>query len=183
MSYKDEILRLRSEGLSYREIEKRVGCCRGTISYYCGEGQKEKSRNRQRTNRAKRHPFQSKVERFAFQYSQRDKKISKTSWEKLLYAKLKRFIRMPDDKYGTPEFTVQDVLDKVGDTPKCYLTGRPINIHDTSSYHFDHILPRSKGGDNSLDNLGIAVKDANLAKRGLTVEEFVQLCKDVVEYN
>jgi transcriptional regulator with XRE-family HTH domain len=36
MSYKEDILKLRAEGKSYREIEKILGCSRGTISYYLG---------------------------------------------------------------------------------------------------------------------------------------------------
>lgn len=33
--YKDDIIRLRKQGKSYREIEKEIGCSRGNISYHC----------------------------------------------------------------------------------------------------------------------------------------------------
>ena len=39
---KDQILLLRAEGKSYREIEKLLGCSKGTISFHCGDGQKQK---------------------------------------------------------------------------------------------------------------------------------------------
>lgn len=32
---KEEIIKLRKEGKSYREIEKEIGCSRATISYHC----------------------------------------------------------------------------------------------------------------------------------------------------
>lgn len=35
VQYKDEILILREEGFSYREIEKKLGCSRSIISYHC----------------------------------------------------------------------------------------------------------------------------------------------------
>ena len=41
---KDEILKLRSEGKTYSEIKKELGCSKSTISYYCGKGQKEKAK-------------------------------------------------------------------------------------------------------------------------------------------
>jgi transposase len=50
--HKDKIIQLRAEGKTYNEIQKILGCSKGTISYHVGEGQKEKSattRNRLRT--------------------------------------------------------------------------------------------------------------------------------------
>ena len=50
--HKDKIIQLRAEGKTYGEIQKILGCSKGTISYHVGEGQKEKSantRNRLRT--------------------------------------------------------------------------------------------------------------------------------------
>jgi len=35
MSYRDDILKLREDGISYREISKKLGCSRATISYHC----------------------------------------------------------------------------------------------------------------------------------------------------
>ena len=51
--HKDKIIALHKEGKSYSEIQKILGCSKGTISYHLGSGQKEKSattRNRLRAN-------------------------------------------------------------------------------------------------------------------------------------
>ena len=44
MKHKENILKLRAEGKSYRQIEKELGCSKGTISYHLGVGQKNKTR-------------------------------------------------------------------------------------------------------------------------------------------
>ncbi len=50
---KENILKLRFEGKSYNEIQKILSCSKGTISYYCGKGQKEKSKNNLKSRRRK----------------------------------------------------------------------------------------------------------------------------------
>ncbi len=52
MRHKENILRLRAEGKSYRYIQKELGCSKATIAYHCGEGQKEKTK--ERTQRVRR---------------------------------------------------------------------------------------------------------------------------------
>ena len=48
MSYKKQILELRSQGLTYNQIAKQLGCKKSTISYHVGEGQHRKTLLRQR---------------------------------------------------------------------------------------------------------------------------------------
>ena len=64
--------------------------------------------------------------------------------------------------------------------PHCYLTGRPIDLLKPKSYHCDHIIPVSKGGLASLDNLALACKDANIAKGNLSIDDFISLCKEIL---
>lgn len=82
-----------------------------------------------------------------------------------------------------PLFSVDDVIAKFGDNPSCYLTGQPIDISKPRTYSFDHIIPKSRGGDNSLDNLGLCTKAANQAKNDMTLDEFINSCKQVVKHN
>jgi hypothetical protein len=46
VKHKENILRLKAEGKSYREIQEILGCSKGTIAYHLGPGQKEKTWNR-----------------------------------------------------------------------------------------------------------------------------------------
>ena len=47
----EEILRLRAEGKTYNEIKALTGASKGTISYWVGEGQRDKNVARQRNRR------------------------------------------------------------------------------------------------------------------------------------
>lgn len=160
---KEKILKLRNEGKTYTEIQNILGCSKGTISYHCGKGQKEKSNNR----------------------------LKKLRKEKSLLRKIQVFKNRTNDfqrdrgknrEYDI-NFTYQDVLDKIGDNPICYLTGKPIKLNDIKSFQLDHRIPVSKGGDNSLENLELTLKKANQSKHDMTLEEYLELCTEVLKYN
>ena len=77
----------------------------------------------------------------------------------------------------------KDVLKAWGGTKlKCYLTGRDIDI-EKDQYALDHIIPVSKGGSNEIDNMGLTCVQANSSKSDMTVDEYLALCKEVLEYN
>ena len=65
---------------------------------------------------------------------------------------------------------------------KCYLTGKDINL-ETDDYCLDHIIPVAKGGSNELDNMGITIPEANASKSDMCLEEYINLCKMVLENN
>jgi len=46
----------------------------------------------------------------------------------------------------------------------------------------DHIVPKTRDGTHDLQNLRWVCRDANRAKRSLTDDEFLSLCKDVAEW-
>ena len=48
---KENILKLRSMGYTYNQIQKELGCSKGTISYHLGEGQKQKTKQRSQKRR------------------------------------------------------------------------------------------------------------------------------------
>jgi len=164
---KEQILKLRSEGLSYRQIEKKLGCSRSLINYYLAPGAKEKSNERQRGYRKNRK-------------------------ERILYEKVRKismsvanFRRRDGSKNGktTHFYSGEEVLAKIGADPVCYLTGRKIDLFDSGSYNFDHVLPPSKGGDNDISNFGICIKEANIAKQDMTIDEFLSFCLEVLRHN
>ena len=77
---------------------------------------------------------------------------------------------------------IKEIYERITKNPTCYLTGRKIDLSKSSSYHLDHIIPTSKGGPDTPDNCGLACRDANFAKNTLSLEEFKNLCVEVVQH-
>ena len=50
----EKIIKLHKKGLSYRQIEKELGCSKSTIAYHLGKGQKEKAYLRSKKSKKKR---------------------------------------------------------------------------------------------------------------------------------
>jgi len=186
---KNEILKLREEGKSYKQIRKILGCSLGTIAYHCGEGQKEKYLARQRKFR-RNNVVAKKVSTFKHPSAykrNRPKEEIKSNKRKCLQSKADDFQRARENgkigKHLGKTFTYKDVLTEYGEQTNCYLSGRPISLLEPRTYQFDHKIPASKGGDCSFENLGIACREANVAKGNMTPEELLELCKDILEYN
>lgn len=55
--------------------------------------------------------------------------------------------------------------------------------NDNDDYDLDHIIPVSRGGSNELSNLGVSIPVANKSKSNLTLEEYLELCKKVLEHH
>jgi 5-methylcytosine-specific restriction endonuclease McrA len=169
---KEQIITLKQRGLSYKDIQKQLNCSKGTISYHLGEGQKEKTYNRTIELR-KQNTLLQKKDHFL---GARTKKN---------FQERTRAFQCIDNGSKTSDkiqsnFTWQELLEKFNGT--CYLTGRPVDITKSAEYQLDHIVPRSKGGPDTLDNCEFACKDANFAKSNLSLDEFKQLCLDVVNH-
>jgi 5-methylcytosine-specific restriction endonuclease McrA len=62
---------------------------------------------------------------------------------------------------------------------KCALTGRALTPETAS---LDHKTPLARGGKNEVANLQVIDKFVNLAKSTMTQDEFIQLCRDVVNH-
>lgn len=181
MTKKEQILELRGQGLSYNEIQKRLNCSKSLIAYYCNDTAKDKHKLNQQKRRSKQHSFQRKIERFNYEtkHTRLNKKPIHHN-QKVLYDKVLSFNKRGDKN---TMITLQEVQDKFGEHTICYLTGEPIDVTKPRTYHFDHKVPVSKNGDNSIDNLGICTKEVNMAKRDLTPDEFIALCKKVLIHN
>ena len=185
MKVKDKILELRALGYSYRKIQDEIKCSKGTIAYHCGEGQKEKYNNRCKSNRSKQHPLIRKIENFVYDkyFEPKPRKICINTLNRNLRLRIETFSMINNKEYNNMAFTIKDFLDKVGDNPICSLTGKRIDLMKPKTYQLDHIVPRSKGGENTLNNCQLVLKEVNLAKHTLSSEEFVKLCREVVDYN
>ncbi len=171
---KEEILRLKKEGKSYGEIKKILNCSKGTISYHCGKGQKEKTKARIKKRR--QNILLHKVENF------KHKKIKNVKESVRKFQKRNNNTKSKVDSKINTTFTWEDVLNKYGKETVCYLSGEKINLFE-NNYSLDHKIPPNKGGDNSLGNLRISHRIVNRMKTDLTPEEFIMWCKKILEHN
>ena len=170
---KEEILRLRQEGKTYTQIQDILGCSKGTIAYHCGEGQKEKTFIRQKKFRSS-NTLLTKVNTY---------KSRKSLVENIRkFQKRDNLSVNKNNKKLKKTFTYLEVLDKIGKKPTCYLTGIPIDLN-INNYQLDHIVPVSKGGDNSLNNLGLLLSEINQMKSDMTIKELLNNCILILEHN
>lgn len=181
------IIELSNQGLSYNQIRDKLNCSKGTISYHLGKDQKRKTRTRA-TKYKNKHPFISKLSHFKDKSKTYNKCIilNKNNLTAILNRKILDFCKILNESNTMTAnnlFTLEDVLNKIGPNPKCALSGVDIDINKPSTYQFDHIVPRNRGGNNSLENLQITTKIVNQAKRDMTQDEFINLCRLVVENN
>ena len=191
-SLKDQILSLREEGFSYNAIKSKLGCTISTISYHCSEDVSELAKSRVRKHRAtKKGKMQRKLCSFRSRICEdsaerpTNKKPSKCKKRHNVRSKMSTFKRSTSTKnrkrsFGKvnnieKEYGIKELLEKLGDNPRCYLTGDQIDLEDSASYNFDHIV--------AVSNLGICTKAANAAKNDLTEKQFVALCKKVLVTN
>lgn len=147
--YREEILKLISEGIPLKEIAKIVGCSRFTVYYHLPH---------RKIKQAEYH--------------------KRRSVESPLIRKLSGFIKGSKSK-----ISIQQLRDHIGDIPICYLTGTPINLRDGLSYELDHIIPKSSGGSSDLKNLGLLSAEVNRAKHNKTPEQFLEICRKVIDYS
>lgn len=181
---KSEILSLRASGHSYRQIESILGCSKSLVSYYLSEDQRIKSNHRSKIYKRK-NAVATKLKRFqAAQCNLLGKLKSKKTENirKTIVSKRYDFLKFGGEMEND-RFDIDQAIYAIGDSPKCYLTGEPIDLSNSSQYSFDHKVPRSRGGDNSLSNLGICLWEANRSKNDMTIDEYISLCKKVLEHN
>jgi len=171
---KNEILKLRNEGKTYREIQEILNCSKSIISYYCGKGQKDMAKKRVQKRRT--NPIIRKIDGFKYAKSRNIKEQVRR------FNKRDNDVKRKIDKNIENNFTFDDVIKKFGVDTHCYLSGEKLNLYDTIC-SFDHILPSSRNGDNSLKNLGITHKIVNSMKHNLTPEELIQWCVKILKYN
>jgi len=173
----EKMKKLKLEGKSYSEIARLLNVHHSTVIYHCDPKRKDQKIKQARIRRSKQHPFI--IKRISF-LNEENKDIKRT-----LYLKLRHWHRDCQIKGQTKmnfDFTLDQLIEKIGPNPVCYLTGEPIDIYKTTSYQFDHKIPVSRGGNNSLDNLEICTAQVNMAKRNLTPDEFYELCSKVFNF-
>jgi 5-methylcytosine-specific restriction endonuclease McrA len=173
----NRIIELKKQGYTYNKIIKELNCSKSTISYYLGNNQKEKALKRNKKTSSKPE-FVLQKKLYVFRY--------RDNLGKRVLSKVRDFQRREGSSLiSTQEvnFSFDDFLSKIGEEPKCYLSGQPIDLYETKSYSVDHIIPASKGGNNTIENAGLINSSINKMKSDITVEEFLEKCIQVLEYN
>jgi 5-methylcytosine-specific restriction endonuclease McrA len=165
-SQKSRIKILLILGLAQNIVAKMVGCAEVTVS-----------RTRNGRKESKKDFISSRV----YDFCNKKTKNKSTHGTK---SKLMRIIRSRVDnfKQGEKMFTVHDFIEKFEKDPICQLTGRKIDLEERDSWELDHIIPKSRGGDNSLTNCQVLCRDVNQAKGPMLEEEFISLCIEVLEH-
>ena len=193
---KEEILKLRKKGKTYKEIVNQLGCAKSTISYHCNSDYNKSSKKRRAERRKdfKWIKIEKKVDTFRSRKSDKTiwipQKIDKTflipekvdtyeSIKSRIGTKITNFQRK-SSKHTNKKFYTKDIIKMIEENPYCYLTGDKIDISYPSGFALDHKLPACRGGSNELDNLGICTLVSNQSKSYQTVEEYIELCKKVL---
>lgn len=162
---KEKILALRAEGNTYDQIKAVLQCSKSTIAYHCSAEQKAKNDFRRVTRREDK--LLTKFEGFKYHTKGVNNK----------------FTHYKERGSGDYDLTLLQVKTLIVETPNCYLCGFEIDYTDPSSFNFDHKLPVSRGGLNTLENLGITCKSCNYAKGDLLPEEFIEMCERISKFN
>ena len=178
-----QIQGLRKQGLSYRQIQLQLGCSISTISYHCNQQTKNKVKVQSKKEIWK-NKFLKQLGNFKRRHIGKGKPTKGKDWNHKIRSAVSRFQsnRLNKEiKIENMHFTYKKAIEHFGGTTtKCYLTGRAIDILK-DDYCLDHIVPVSKGGSNQLSNMGITCPEANASKSDLTLEEYLNLCKEVLE--
>lgn len=154
---KEQIFKLREEGLSYNQIQSILNCSKGTISYHLGKDVKRRTLARQK-NRKSLNGID-----LAITMSLRRDGYTSRRHGGYNHRKSKGSLVLNEAK---EVFEMQ--------TGKCYLTGLDL-LPETIT--FDHIVPVSKGGLSNKENLGLTSKTVNYMKTDLSVVELLNYCE------
>lgn len=159
---------------------------------YLNNPEKEKARwasYRQRNhdevlNRTRRWRDQNpdKVKSYTFKYyydnREREKQKARRQYQKnkpyyIAYAKQATAKRRAIIAQADGSFSSADIRGLYAEQEgRCFYCGIPIYLELSGDVHVDHVIPISRGGSNSVDNLVCACASCNLSKKDKLVSEW-----------
>lgn len=175
-----DIIDLSTQGMTYSQIAKQLGCSKSTVSYYISKNGKETTSKRHKSYvNSDIGYFVKRLSSFKCRTKGKGKNQCK-DYNKRIRTSVSYFRNRKPMGTVNNYYTYTEAIEHLGGwQTKCYLTGRPIDIKK-DEYALDHIVPASKGGTNELSNMGITIPQANQMKSDLTVDELLLLCKEIL---
>jgi CRISPR/Cas system Type II protein with McrA/HNH and RuvC-like nuclease domain len=98
-----------------------------------------------------------------------------------LSLKLQSFFKKYSDNKTPNEELIKEFIQRYGVYPRCELTGKLINLNLSNSYELDHIIPISKGGESTFENMQIVLSSVNRMKAHYDLDEFITICNLVAK--
>jgi len=138
-----------------RRLRKRCSVCNGPVTTgvkYCDEHRLAIDRERRRTRKRVARDKLRASNPLEYSLKQRARKL-RVGWQDLLSL-------LEAQQY------------------RCAYTGELLTV---GTMHLDHVVPRSRGGNNSVSNLQWITARINRMKSDLDHGEFLRLCEEIVE--
>lgn len=180
-----KIIEFRKQGLSYSKIAEQLKCSKSTVSYWCTQLTRDKTKERHNRLR-EQEPWKYKLLDVLDNFKRRKQGIGRDYINENYQVKdwNKKFrTAVSDFRNGgkiMDTYTYKDVIKAWGGTKiKCYLTGKEIDIMK-DNYQLDHKIPIAKGGTNEISNMRAVLPYANLSKSDMDLGEYLNLCKIVL---
>lgn len=182
-----KIVELRNQGKSYKQIIEELGCNKSTIAYYCSPLSKTKKKEYiENTYPSYLRILTRRLSAFQNRQIQQKVRFDCEDYKQSIRSRVSNFVgnwEYINKMKANKRFGYKEVLDYIGGwETECYLTGRKLDLRK-DAYELDHIIPISKGGDCTLENLGVTCEEANQSKHDMLLEDYLQLCKDVLEHH
>lgn len=186
---KERILKLKKEGLTQSEIALKLDCAKSTVCWHFDRN-KQLKKAQDRKKKIPEHivKWQRNISRFS---TAKTKTKQKIEIKDLTFAearnkfrnRLKDYAKIyKSDKERIKVVNIKKVIDKYNITEEntkitCRYTGDVLDWKRPGECEIDHEHPRSKGGENTIENLQILSKAANQAKGDMTHDEFIDFIK------
>jgi hypothetical protein len=186
---KQKILDLRKQGYSYSRIVKALDCSISTVCYHVKyETQLKKCQERKKKIPLHTRKWQRNIS--AFNRAKTENKVKREIKDLTLSeahnnfrGRLKGYAKKyKSDTERTKMINIKKVKEKYNITEEntkiiCRYTGDVLDWKRPAECEIDHKQPRSKGGENTIENLQILSRAANQAKGDMTHEEFIDFIK------
>jgi 5-methylcytosine-specific restriction endonuclease McrA len=168
-------------GVYPTNIAKVVNCNRARISQL--RNKEQYAAKQKQIHQSKLNDLEYIVRRRITQFC-RDRRRKKRKWSEVKSFRQMISKRINGFTRGEKQmFHFDELMEKIGDNPRCAMTGRTINLQNRKSWQLDHIIPSSKGGDDTLENCQLVCTEANQSKANMTEQEHLNLCREILEHH